>query len=277
MAVQLNCEGTLVAGEEVAAKETPAEEDKWWLCEGQQLSSQCGESQHVVIDVEDAASDWSTEPGSDSESHSEVDMSSAPMSREDTLIIFDWDDTLFPTTWIQQQGLMPYDQEPCEEQWANLHLLAEHSAQTLLEAGRHGEVVIVTNAQEGWVELSCARFMPSLASCLPKRITSARSTYKKYGSDPSMWKRRAFEREAGAFFSESSLDRKHNVISLGDSSYEREALAVITENMPNCRRKSLKFMEQPQVDQLITTHKLVSSYLASVASHDGDLDLQLCE
>lgn len=61
----------------------------------------------------------------------------------------------------------------------------------LLErALRCGLVVIITNAETGWVELSCRRFLPR---CLPLvssiRVVSARSTFEALHPDsPSDWK-----------------------------------------------------------------------------------------
>merc|ERR1719162_388400 len=49
-----------------------------------------------------------------------------------TIMIFDWDDTVLPTTWLKLQGLdLDKLSIPNEEQMAQLKTLAERGAETL--------------------------------------------------------------------------------------------------------------------------------------------------
>jgi len=54
----------------------------------------------------------------------------------------------------------------------------------------HGNVIIITNAETGWVELSCKKFMPRVLPFLEKlRVLSARSAFEAlYPESPSDWK-----------------------------------------------------------------------------------------
>eukprot|EP00448_Togula_jolla_P035117 CAMPEP_0170634350 /NCGR_PEP_ID=MMETSP0224-20130122/36548_1 /TAXON_ID=285029 /ORGANISM="Togula jolla, Strain CCCM 725" /LENGTH=254 /DNA_ID=CAMNT_0010963591 /DNA_START=36 /DNA_END=800 /DNA_ORIENTATION=+ len=229
---------------------------------------------------EDPESDPSTELGSeDSDSdYSDDEYNGSPtlFSTEDTILIFDWDDTVLPSTWIQEQGLrLDNDSVPTAEQKAQLETMAEYAAQSLNTAKRHGKVVLVTNAEEGWIELSCNKFMPSLCSTLlDVKILSARSTYEQQGlTSPFEWKYLAFESEINSFYEMFSNDQRKNVISFGDSAHEREALIRVTERMPNCCTKSLKFVERPEVEQLLKEHELISGCFRHIVNHDGNLDL----
>merc|ERR1719352_443896 len=118
----------------------------------------------------------------------------------ETLIIFDWDDTLFPTSWLMDKkgfredadnklgllSLSPSDRDLLEA-------VAERARRSLQMANSIGHVVIVTNAEQGWVELSCAKFMPSLQETLADvPIFSARSTYEASCMSSSQWKCRSF-------------------------------------------------------------------------------------
>eukprot|EP00404_Azadinium_spinosum_P023193 CAMPEP_0180617110 /NCGR_PEP_ID=MMETSP1037_2-20121125/32843_1 /TAXON_ID=632150 /ORGANISM="Azadinium spinosum, Strain 3D9" /LENGTH=256 /DNA_ID=CAMNT_0022637003 /DNA_START=23 /DNA_END=793 /DNA_ORIENTATION=- len=235
----------------------------------------------VDAEIEDDASDPSTELGSE-ESGSECsdddcdDNSAALFVAEDTILIFDWDDTVLPSTWIQEQGLrLDDDSVPTEEQKVQLSKMAERAAQTLCVAKRHGTVLLVTNAEEGWIELSCQKFMPSLYSVLENiKLLSARSTYEHQGvMSPFEWKYLAFESEIGCFYGTFAADRRKNVISFGDSAHEREALIRVTERMQNCRTKSLKFVERPEVEELLKEHELISGCFRHIVNHDGNLDL----
>lgn len=193
----------------------------------------------------------------------------------ESLILFDWDDTLFPTSWIQQQGLMQA-RSINEMQKAHLKQLAQVVSRTLDMAVQIGNVVIVTNAEKGWVESSCEAFMPSLLDSLQGiSIVSARSTYEPHGvHEPSEWKRRAFTREVESFYGDRT-EQQRNIVSLGDSLHEQSALAFVTQGAENCCGKSLKFMERPHIDQLIYQHQFLSECFLDVVEHHGDLDVEI--
>jgi hypothetical protein len=231
--------------------------------------------------AEDAQSDPSTEIGSeDSDSdYSDDDCDSNSIggfSIEDTILIFDWDDTVLPSTWIQEQGLRLDDESVVtDEQRAVLSNMAEFAANTLNIAKRHGKVILVTNAERGWIELSCQKFMPALLPSLEDvKILSARTTYEQQGvTSPFEWKYLAFENEIHSFYEMFSAEQRKNVISFGDSAHEREALIRVTECMPSCRTKSMKFVERPEVEQLLKEHELISGCFKHIVNHNGNLDL----
>jgi hypothetical protein len=132
--------------------------------------------------------------------------------------------------------------------------LASHAEKTLRFALQFGKVAIVTNSAKGWVEMSCARMMPSLGSILEQvDIVSARSAFEAYTECPSGWKRLAFEREIQLLDGSSTL--QYNIISIGDSMHEQRAVKSLCENMPNCFGKSMKFFETPAIEQLIEQHE----------------------
>eukprot|EP00930_Biecheleria_cincta_P096899 TRINITY_DN88670_c0_g1_i1.p1 TRINITY_DN88670_c0_g1~~TRINITY_DN88670_c0_g1_i1.p1 ORF type:complete len:301 (+),score=58.17 TRINITY_DN88670_c0_g1_i1:55-903(+) len=198
-------------------------------------------------------------------------------SRAETLIIFDWDDTICPTTWLGSEGLMEDTSvTPSEDQLAQLEEAAGWASATLRAAKRRGHVAVVTNAAEGWVEWSCQTFMPSLAASLEGvEIISARTRYEREGQDPGIWKRKAFSDVVNTFYRGHGPGQRRNVISLGDAIYEREALLWVTSGVPNCWSKSAKFKECPDLLQLAEQHMLVSGYVDNFVDHDDHLDLEV--
>lgn len=216
-------------------------------------------------------------------SANQVKMTSAgkegPFTRRETFFVFDWDDTILPSTWVQNQGLrLDAGSTPNAAQRTQLGEAAAAGAKTLRVAKQHGTVVLVTNAERGWIELSCRKFLPTLYPLLEDvRLVSARTTYEGQSCiSPLDWKLRAFddeiERHYRAEVINDPLSRK-NVFSLGDSVHEREALLRATSTAPNCRSKSLKFAERPSIAQLCKQHELVSGSFAKMVHHDGNLDL----
>lgn len=238
--------------------------------------------------AEDARSDLSTEIGSElssrepGESTEPQEEPSAPtkniFSAEETLMIFDWDDTLLPSSWVKQQGLSLDDSSTLtQEQIEKLQLAAKGARRTLLAAKQRGCVIIVTNGEQGWVELSCWKFMPLLYPVLEGLpIVSARSVYEKQGiSSPFEWKVCAFQREVDSFYADRGQDSRRNVISLGDSMHEHMALISVTQGVPQCRAKSLKFVSFPELMQIVEQHELLSGCMDDIVDHDGDLSLEV--
>jgi hypothetical protein len=106
-------------------------------------------------------------------------------------VIFDYDDTLLCSSWLAQNGLRldaPAVVPP--EAVAQLEILQD-SVITLIETAiRAGVCIIITNAETGWVELSCRKFMPRVLPYLSKvKVLSARSTFEcMFPDSPSDWK-----------------------------------------------------------------------------------------
>jgi len=89
--------------------------------------------------------------------------------------------------------------------------LGEHAAKCLSTATKYGEVIIITNSDEGWVQFSAERYVPNLVPIISKfRIVSARTAYEKfYPGQPLCWKAAAFAHEVNesfASYDESSPD-----------------------------------------------------------------------
>jgi hypothetical protein len=196
-------------------------------------------------------------------------------SPEETLIIFDWDDTVLPSSWISLQGLgLGVDQVATADQQSQLDVVAESAEETLTHAQQFGSVVLVTNAETGWIEMSCWKFLPSLYRRISDfKILSARSKYEQNGvTSPFEWKSRAFTAEIDGYFASSRTVRR-NVISFGDSAHEREAVIRATQEMSNCRTKSLKLVERPEISELSREHRVISACLGAIVKHNGNLDL----
>lgn len=197
------------------------------------------------------------------------------------LFIFDWDDTILPSSWVQRQGLrLDASSHPTAEQRQVLAEVAVATGKTLRAARQQGTVVLVTNAERGWIELSCQKFLPTLSPMLENfKLVSARTSYEcTQGPSPLDWKLCAFDHEITRFFgadviSDPSICK--NVFSLGDGVHEREALLNSTCSAPNCHSKSLKFVERPDISQICKQHELIVNAFEQLVHHQGNLDLCL--
>mmetsp|Transcript_177 Transcript_177/g.599 ORF Transcript_177/g.599 Transcript_177/m.599 type:complete len:345 (+) Transcript_177:94-1128(+) len=252
-----------------------------------------------------------------------------------TIILFDWDDTLCPSNWIRENrpALSFFKPAPNEEKYQRpLRELQIHVEACLKLALKMGKVIIVTNAMEPWVETSCRNFLPTLmpiVSGIP--VIYARSIYDQLGADPARsraaaaargstarsgagaalpgmfgangqnklasfngqlraqteelapqkWKELAFEQEITGFYSRYQHQSWKNVISIGDSIFERDAVRRVVCNRPQnqkkCRTKTAKLLDEPEIDELISQVKVIHDALGLMVQYDGNLDIEIDE
>lgn len=208
-----------------------------------------------------------------SASYQQMDSMVDYFSKEETIIIFDWDDTICPTTALSNPDFVL---EGCSDA---LQDLVNEARKTLLWAYEvAGEVVIVTNATEGWVESSCEKWLPGVWPVLDMfEVTSARSTWEPMCiTTPTGWKAAAFEAIVRSFYSRYWRQSWKNVIVIGDASYEHEALAAVERLAPDygrCRAKSIRFASQPSIELLARELQMLRENFDDIVHHDDNLDL----
>lgn len=118
-----------------------------------------------------------------------------------SVIIFDWDDTICPSSFVDECNIQGINDLPLH--FRNLmHEIARVAERCLEAASQHGEVLIITNSDEGWVKYSAERYVPNLVPVLDKyRIISARTRYERFYPDqPLCWKAAAFAHEVNETF-----------------------------------------------------------------------------
>lgn len=194
----------------------------------------------------------------------------------ETVIIFDWDDTLLASTFLASKGYrLDCNMVRCPDVEAQLRELERSVCNVLSLALQYGIVHIITNAETGWVQLSAQKFIPAVVPLLEKvTVISARSTYEaRFPDTPLKWKLAAFQEQIAKSLNAPQLTR--NVISFGDSHVEREAVRTVTRGWENTRTKSVKFHERPLIEQLRRQLDLVRNCFQYIYSHEADLDLML--
>jgi len=107
---------------------------------------------------------------------------------EQTVLLFDWDDTLCPSNWIRENRPALSFFKPCpqdEKFQKPLRELSKLVEATLRLSMKLGKVIIVTNAMDPWVETSCKNFLPDLMPYLAQiPVIYARSVFEQQGCDP---------------------------------------------------------------------------------------------
>jgi hypothetical protein len=194
--------------------------------------------------------------------------------KNNTIFIFDWDDTLFFTTHINPSENNTFFYESQSEK-KFMNRIEFYVSEILNKALSKGEVFIITNSGDGWVH-ACAQFYyPNLIPILEKiNIISARDLYQKeYPNDPTTWKIKAFNDLKKRFNFEKCI--VSNIICIGDNNCEIIAAQKLGEEFKNCLVKTIKFREKPNLKELIKQIILINEQILRVYNYPKSLTIQV--
>jgi len=232
---------------------------------------------------------------------------------EETLFIFDWDDTLCPTTFISSDDRVNYrDRCACFDKDPSMLLdpkdgsrgllsdaLSRHEAavkDVLQAATSSGTVVIVTLAQEGWIDTSIENFLPGLKGFIEdldiefvyaRQALSSWQLRAAMHDDMDVWKllkTKAMEAVITRFYSRTKRRSWKNIISIGDSIVERDALVEVTFTHSQCdkhgqekplRCKTVKLEDEPDLAQLTEELQVLQNWIKPLGFYDGTLSIDL--
>lgn len=178
--------------------------------------------------------------------------------KHQTVIIFDWDDTLLCTTWLKQcsQSLRraEYEEPLCN--------IADRTRSLLETAVEAGFTYIITNAMPGWVEHSAAKWIPELLPTLRKvPVISARAKFEPtFPGDVKQWKVQAFleiQRQMNA-------EPITNLVALGDTNFEMEAARIMGGEFEEGLVKTVKFRPKAAPHELLKQLEYVANNLGNI-------------
>jgi len=195
------------------------------------------------------------------------------------LFIIDWDDTLFPTTWINKNNI-DFSKQNSFSEYKLYFLELDKTISLLLDSlNKVGDIFIVTNANINWIK-SCLMNLNLTRNTIINnkiRIVSARDSYSQNNSSPTEWKILTFQDIIEDIINKINKNIKPNtvinIISIGDAMYEYIALInldnfiksyIENKNETNKKKfnyllKNIKFIEKPEfefiIDQIQVLHK----------------------
>jgi hypothetical protein len=228
---------------------------------------------------------------------------------QQTIIFFDWDDTLFPTSWLECKGLLRRKELPTDcETLAELSKL-EQAACTVLRTASQLSIrtCIVTNANSPWVTESARIFMPTLHQLLVSpsapQIAHAKEKLKEHKRKSTssvtesfaQWRNERFcdeeavamltqaktvamQAEVKLFYSQYPQQSWKNLISIGDASYERDALQEVSflhtqPTQKKLRTKVIKLKTEPISKEVYDQLQTIKMYLPTIVKFNDDLDI----
>ena len=194
--------------------------------------------------------------------------------KNNSLFIFDWDDTLFFTTHLNPSKNSTFFYESKTEKKL-MNTIEYYVAEILKKALSKGTVLIITNSSDGWVH-ACAKFYyPNLIPILDKiKIISSRELYQnEYPAEPIIWKVKTFNDLKYKFnFEKCSVS---NIICIGDDNSEIIAAKKLGENFENCLVKTIKFRDKPNLTDLIKQIILINEQILRVYNYPKSLTIQV--
>jgi hypothetical protein len=236
-------------------------------------------------------------------------------SNKSSVIIFDWDDTILPSTFVDDARINSFHDLPIH--WQNImNEVARVATKCLAAAAKYGQVLIITNSDEGWVKFSAERYMPSIVPILDKyKIVSARTGYEEfYPGRPLCWKAAAFAHEVNETYLEmeeamaglTSTDVSSDGSDLGmysdtfytnkrkysrgrnkietfgarevisfGDSMEERTAVKIVSSQLNAMPKSVMFIASPSPEQLIGQLAMMTTHMRYICEHRDPLDLEI--
>ena len=188
------------------------------------------------------------------------------------LSIFDWDDTLFPTSFLVQEDIINDENLP-EEYMDIISVLDKAIVNVINFAINKGDVYIITNSSIGWVEFSTNKYYPNLKKYLDKiHIISARNEYENaYPGEVKLWKDKTFLNLKDKI----NLKIPTNIICFGDSIVELEAGKKLASKINNSFIKTIKFKEKPDLQYMIKEINLINNRLDYIYSTARNLSIKI--
>mmetsp|Transcript_2451 Transcript_2451/g.3479 ORF Transcript_2451/g.3479 Transcript_2451/m.3479 type:complete len:219 (+) Transcript_2451:115-771(+) len=193
-----------------------------------------------------------------------------------TITIFDWDDTLLPSSWLllmNAANISPAQLKKQPKIVEALEFHQRHVVDCLMQAKSHGPVAIITNSLEGWVQASARMFLPQVLDVLSDiPIISGQSLCHHLSPDPWIWKHYAFSFYCGAILNTQDIDI-HSIFSVGDSPQERASLVRTAQDIPGVLMKSVKLSPTKSLGELSLQLQHLSTNLTSLYSAPCNQDL----
>lgn len=198
-------------------------------------------------------------------------------TKNNNLIIFDWDDTLFPTSWMVKNNI-DLTKKSTQQQYINLFSKLDAVLFELLNnINKNSQIIIITNAMAKWVEISMVmlpKSQPIITNNIP--IISARESYKnKFPNDMTQWKLYTFKDVIKSHY--EKYPNCNNIISVGDANYELLATVDLYDTDAHKNKKYLKtvkLFDEPSFESLVIQLKLLNNNIPKIITNKKHLDLK---
>jgi len=183
-----------------------------------------------------------------------------------TILILDFDDTLFPSTTIDVKQCEKIDDE-------FLELIQKHLKFFFKKINSHKncDYYIITGGNYEWVNLILDMYYQKLKKYIIGHV------YSVYNyNDKTLEKSIKEEKEKQIEYIIENFHNKKNIelLSFGDGEYERSAVISYSKKK-EINFKNIKFIETPLLEQLIKQWNLICVNIDYLINYGYELDLML--
>jgi hypothetical protein len=194
------------------------------------------------------------------------------LTKKNTLLLLDWDDTLFPTSWVMKNNINLINCQEREQLVDHFQTFDRTLYSFLSNMKTYGKVIIVTNAMTDWVKISSIVIPKTYNILKNMEIISARGLYSKISQEPMLWKKLTFQSIINKEFKHKRI---MNIISIGDAEYEHEALVSLSKSYFNQIKylKSFRLVKEPNYDFIIDQLNVLSECIP----HLWNKQKQICK
>ena len=200
-----------------------------------------------------------------------------------TLLIFDFDDTLFCTKYLDTFALSYQDIFNCRISLEQMNSCLAREIKELESAildlfinlEQNYDIVIISNADLKWINNCLTHFLPELNDYLKEndiKIHSAKNTFSKIVKTPTDWKLKCFKKVIDDMYGEE-IYYDLNVISIGDRKEEKKAVFNLAKNMKfrKLRAKFIRMISFPSAASIILQLKYLNDNINEMILDENSL------
>jgi hypothetical protein len=184
--------------------------------------------------------------------------------KKHNIIILDWDDTLFPTSYIRNQDVSSHDID-------KIKIMENLIIKLIKKLQKLGKVYIITNASYIWFFYTAQIFYPRLFNLKNLKIVSARDHYNQY--DTMFWKIFCINH----LFSHVVTNKENlvNLVCIGDSFDEHNACDQLFKITQHGSLKKIRFSSLPTITQLETELENTLKIIIHFFDFFSSIDIQV--
>jgi hypothetical protein len=187
----------------------------------------------------------------DDESYHSKEKKVAKIKKE-TIFLFDWDDTLMCTHFINLKN-----QNLTEDEQYIVNNLGKVVWKFLKKCSEYGKIIIMTNSSEEWMKKTAVNFLKINEKMFENiKIISTRDKYLKKGIEKKKWKEIALNELLLKYG-----DKIENLICASDSEKDIEVFKNISKENKEINISTIKFKSKPSPLIMIKEIKYLSNFL----------------
>jgi hypothetical protein len=201
-----------------------------------------------------------------------------------TLLIFDFDDTLFCTKYFDTFSLPYKDIFTCRVSLEEINpcLIRElkqlESSIIDLFSGviQNYDIVIISNADMTWINNVLTHFLEELKEYINEndiKIYSAKNMFSKFSKNKTDWKIKCFKKVIKEIYKNDLTYTELNIISIGDGNEEKKAVFSLSKinNFHKINQKFIRCVSYPSAATIILQLNYLNNNLNNMVFENNSI------